>query len=116
MRLKIVMLSGVTRQNRHQVMADINDAISAAGGWVSNHSLFSNIAATVHFALSPGRFTTLSQRIAEIGVRLDEESIALLETLPDTPPLPEDEINASLNITFIHDEPDLSREVPAVPG
>ena len=116
MRTSMLMLSGVTRQNRHQVMADLNDAIASAGGWVSDHTLFSNIAATIRFALSPGRFQAFTEQMATIGIRLDDDSRAAIDALPDTPPTPEDERPAALALTFIHDEPDLRREIPAVPG
>ncbi|MEI2384314.1 hypothetical protein [Breoghania sp. JC706] len=110
------MLAGVTRTNRHQVSADINDAVMGVGGWIKSHTLFSNIATTFHFALPPDRLSTLRERMIEAGVRLDEESIAKLDAISKEPTSQPDEISASLNLTFIHAEPDLRRDVPSVPG
>lgn len=110
------MLSGVTHENRHQVSAAINDAVAGTGGWITNHTFFSNIATTFHFTTAPGNFSAFQARIFEAGVLLDDESIAKLSELEmKNSGLPE-EIPAALNVTFIHDEPELRREVPAVPG
>ncbi|WP_321338477.1 hypothetical protein [Breoghania sp.] len=115
-RSKILMLAGVTRKNRHQITADINDAVMGVGGWIKSHTLFSNIATTFHFALPPDRLSTLRERMVELGVRLDEESIAKLDAVSRESGSRADEIAASLNLTFIHTEPDLRRDVPHVPG
>lgn len=116
MRPKITMLSGVTHANRHQVSAEINDAVLAAGGWISNHTFFSNIATTFHAVLAPAGLAQFRDGVLAAGVSLDAESATKLDVLiANEKGLPE-EIPASLNVTFIHDEPDLRRDVPAVPG
>ena len=116
MRSKFVMLAGVTRRNRHEVMSEINDAVSAAGGWIVAHRLFSNIATTFQFALAADRFGDWQARIAMSGVSLDDDSKAAIAALQSLTSAADDEIQASLNVTFIHDEPDLRREIPSVPG
>lgn len=116
MRIPITMLTGVTRANRHQVSADINDGVIAAGGWVSDHTFFSNIATTFRVVLPPeglGRFRDL---VTAAGVHLDVDSEAAIDALLEKQKGLPEEIPASLNVTFIHDEPDLKREIPAVPG
>lgn len=110
------MLSGVTHENRHQVSADINDAVVAAGGWITDHTFFSNIATTFRAVLAPSGLAAFRDRIAAIGVHLDAESTEKLAALIENQRGLPEEIPASLNVTFIHDEPDLRREVPAVPG
>ena len=108
----MLLLSAVTRANRHEAFADIDDAIVALGGWVEGHSLFSNTAATFRLVL-PGRaFGALVGRLDAIQVRLDAESRSVIASLGAA----EAETAAALSVTFIHDEPELKREVPAVDG
>lgn len=111
-----LMLSAITRTNRHQVMAEINDAVMAAGGWVVGHTLFSNMATAFQLMLPSGRIGSFAQTLQALGVRFDEESLAQFGSLPAGAAQAEDEMPISLNVTFVHDEPDLRRDVPAVPG
>lgn len=116
MRPRITMLAGVTKANRHQVSADINDGVIAAGGWVTDHAFFSNIATTFRVVLPPEGLAQFRDLVTAAGVHLDDDSEAAIAALvAGKEGLPE-EVPASLNVTFIHDEPDLKREVPAVPG
>lgn len=110
------MMSGVTKADRHQVTADVNDAISGTGGWVINHTLFSNIAITIQFSLPSQRLVEFRDRVIAASVKLDDDSIAKVQAMAGRhSPKPID-IAASLNITFIHNEPDLRREISAIPG
>lgn len=116
MRLRIIMLSGVTHANRHQVTAAVNDAVVAAGGWVTDHTFFSNIATNFRMVLPPEGIARFRDLVVNAGVHLDDESDAVIgDLIAKEKGLPE-EIPASLNVTFIHNEPDLRREVPSVPG
>lgn len=116
MRPRIVMLSGVTRQNRHVVMSDLNDAILKAGGWVEGHSLFSNIATTFRLVLPVSALGLFREAVRDIGIALDDDSAAKLDDLGAGERSGDGEVRLTLNVTFIHDEPDLHRDVPAVPG
>jgi hypothetical protein len=116
MRPRIIMLTGVTHANRHQVTADVNDAVVSSGGWVTDHTFFSNIATNFRMVLAPAGLARFHELVLKAGVHLDEESeAALADLIAKEKGLPE-ELPASLNVTFIHNEPDLRREVPAVPG
>jgi hypothetical protein len=42
---------GTTRTERHKAIAGVSDAITAAGGWIVDHALFSNTAITIRFVL-----------------------------------------------------------------
>lgn len=116
MRPPRLMLSAVTRRNRHDAMADINDAVAAAGGWVEGHTLFSNIATTFRVFLPEGRIGAFADAVERLGVHVDAESRGKLASLVRGPSTTDDERALSLNLTFLHDEPDLRREVPMVPG
>ena len=110
------MISGVTRADRHQATADVNDAISAAGGLVVDYALFSNIAITIQFCLPSQKLDELRDRVIAASVKLDEDNIAEIQSVVERHlPNPVD-VTATLNITFIHNELDLRRKVPAVPG
>ena len=116
MRQEFLMISGVTKADRHQVTADVNDAISASGGWVVNHTMFSNIAITIQFSLPSLRLDELRDRVMAASVKLNDDSLAEILAIGEKR-LPEAaDVTATLSITFIHDEPDLRREIPAVPG
>lgn len=111
----IVRLTAFTRKNRHHSMADLDEAIADAGGWISAHTLFSNISASVAFSLPTGGLGDFLARATRAGITFDAGSRGRLMD-GDAPRQSGDDIPLSLNITFIHDEPDLRREVPAVPG
>jgi len=57
------MISGVTAAERYQATADVNGAISAAGGWVVDHTSFSNVAITIQFSLPSQRPDELRDRV-----------------------------------------------------
>lgn len=116
MRAPRLMLSAVTRRNRHDAMADINDAVAAAGGWVEGHTLFSNIATTFRVFLPEGGIAAFADAVERLGVHIDAESREKLASLSSGQSTGDDERSVSLNLTFIHHEPDLRREVPMVPG
>lgn len=113
MRPKRLMLEGISKRDRHQVIADIGAAVTSADGWVVNHTLFSNIAAAFQLSLPAGKLADFRAKLEAASVRLDAESLSRLEETTS----PEDvDIFVSLALTFIHNEPDLRREIPAVPG
>lgn len=112
---RLLMLSAVTRVNRHTAMQQINDLVVSCGGWIEGHTLFSNIAATFRFVLPAGRLEGFAGAVDAVGVHLDAASMqALGERVQAVAAAAE--VSGSLSVTFIHDEPDLRREIPAVPG
>lgn len=116
MRKNFLMISGVTKSDRHQVTADVNDAISTTGGWVVDHTLFSNVAINIRFSLPSQKLDEFKDRVIEASVRLDDDSLTEIRMTAEQHASKPADVTASLNITFIHNEPDLRREIPAVPG
>ncbi|MEM7025602.1 MAG: hypothetical protein AAF637_23925 [Pseudomonadota bacterium] len=116
MRQEFLMISATTAGNRQQVTADVSDIIAATGGWIINHTLFSNIAATIQFSLPSQGLDLFRQRVVAAGVRLNNEDLARIRAAIEKHATTLADTTVSLNITFIHDDPDLRREVPAVPG
>ena len=102
--MKIVRLSATTEVERNQALSEINAAISRHQGWIVNHTLLSNKAATLIFEMPAAAFGRLAADLTAFGVRVSADS-----------PLPEGgngDGRGIIAITFLHDEPDLKREVP----
>lgn len=113
---RMMMLAAVTRANRHEVFAQINDAAVGCGGWIEGHTLFSNIMVTFRFVLPADRLEAFLSRVDQAGVHLDQASLAALSAVAQPDGAGGGEVPGALAVTFVHDEPDLRREVPAVPG
>ncbi len=108
----ILMLAAVTKTSRHGVMSIVNDAVMVLGGWISGHELYGNMVTVFKFELAPKVLPALAERLDAAAIRLDDASRAAIAEAGETA----EEIPCALNVTFIHDEPDVKREVPAVPG
>lgn len=110
------MLSAVTKVNRHEAMGLINDAVVDCGGWVEGHTLLSNFATVFRFELPASGLQRFLEKMESLSVRLDEASLATATEVLRGKPSPDKELPLSLNVTFIHNEPDLKQTIPAVPG
>ena len=109
-------LLGVTRTERHKAITAVGDAIAAAEGWIVDHAMLSNTAITIRFVVPRRGLDEVQRLITAAGIRLDEASLAGVRQAVGDSGDGGDEIAASLNITFIHDEPDLLQVVPPIPG
>lgn len=109
-------LATVTRRDRHLATDQVADAVSAAGGWIDGHNQFSNKMTTLRFTLPASGLELLRRRLADIALGLTEETAAALDMAIAAGHDPEREVSASFQLTFIHDEPDLRIDIPAVPG
>jgi hypothetical protein len=118
---RFLQLKGVTRVGRHEMISRVRDAILQGGGYILDFHMFSNAAICINFevALSDvGKFYT---SLAATGLRLDHESHDLLAGCSRRlgglgEAAKAADVMGTLNITFIHDEPDLRIEVPPIPG
>jgi hypothetical protein len=116
MRPRRLVLSALSRRDRRAVVSDVNDAIQDRGGWVDNHTAFSNIAIALMFTLPEGAIRPFVEDLIHLGVSLDQDSLEAALGSEPTEGRGERDQGCALNITFIHDEPDLRRDIPAVPG
>jgi hypothetical protein len=113
-------LGGATRADRHEMISRVGEAILAAGGFVLDFHMFSNVAISINFEVAAVNVGKLHARLKETGLRLSEESNELLTGYPGEldglEAASRDAVVAgALQITFVHDEPDLRIEVPPIP-
>jgi hypothetical protein len=105
-----ISLSAVTKLERNFVTTMVMDEVSAQGGWVEDVHLFSNIMTNIRFVMKQDSLAPFVQVLAGVGLEIGGIS--------EIPPAGESstDINCSLQITFAHNERDLRREIPHVPG
>lgn len=116
-----LQLSGVTRVERHEMISLVGAAILEGGGYVLDFHMFSNAAICINFEAPAGSIGKLYSSLNATGLRLSRESHELLANCRDERDgLGERaaavDVAGTLQITFIHDEPDLRIEVPPIPG
>lgn len=105
-----ISLSAVTKLERNFVTTLVMDEISAQGGWVEDVHLFSNIMTNIRFVMKQDSFAPFVTALSDVGLEISGMS--------EDPTASDSNIDASgsLQITFVHEEPDLSREIPKIPG
>lgn len=108
--MAIVMLSAVTRVERKAATSFVFDTVNRLGGWIDDVHMYSNLMNTIRFTLPAGAFADLVAALEAEAILV--EPSASLGDLRD----PAAERMGTLQLTFIHDEPDLKRDVPSVPG
>jgi len=112
-------INAVTRENRDEMMIRVRTAISASGAWIVDVKLFSNVSVCFSFELPSSRAGHLREALLATELHLTKESDDLLSSLPG-PGFDacesQGDIAGTLQITFIHSEPDLKIDVPRIPG
>jgi hypothetical protein len=103
------------------MIARVRTAISASGAWVVDVKLFSNVSVCFNFEVPGRRLTQFREALAATGLHLTKESYNSFAGLLDHDESAADgsqttDIAGSLQITFIHNDPDLKIEVPPIPG
>ena len=108
--MAIVMLSAVTRVERKAATSFVFDTVNRLGGWIDDTRMYSNLMNTIRLTPPAGAFAELVTVLSEAGIAVDPpEGLGQIRD-------PAAERMATLQLTFIQDEPDLKREIPAVPG
>jgi len=110
-------INGVTRADRHLVIAQLRDAVNDSGGWITDFHVFSNHSLCINFEIAARDVPALTSILASIKLLLTDESAdALAHYREIAPPGGADEVAGTLQVSFVHDEPDLRIEVPPIPG
>lgn len=110
--MRFARLSAVTQVERNAATTQAADAISRCGGWIVDFTMFSNAMTTLRFEAPAARLPELAATLDAAEIALDADSRAALAAgFGDV-----GEIPGTLQLVFVHDEPDLRREVPPIPG
>ncbi|USG60561.1 hypothetical protein NBZ79_15450 [Sneathiella marina] len=97
-------LSIVTKVERNMALSQIRDCVSAQGGWITDHSLFSNRAATLNVEMPLAALPGFMAALNEAGFTAKTDAALPAGETGDC--------RGSLSITFIHGDPDLKQAVP----
>ena len=109
-------LFGWTTSPRHEVTRCVTDVVSAVGGFVLETQRFSNVALMLRIQVQRSRCSELAVLLADCALDLDGDSVNELVTNAERDADRGGDVTATLSIRFVHDEPDLRIETPAVPG
>lgn len=115
-------LEGFTRDDRHAMISRVREAFNASSASIVDFKMFSNVSLSIIFELPARRLIELSNALAATGLRLSDDSRELMAQRQqryaegEAEPPQQDEFKGALQITFIHHEPDLRLDVPAIPG
>ncbi|KAA0597950.1 hypothetical protein J2848_001563 [Azospirillum lipoferum] len=93
----------VVAMDRNGALTAVADALGAAGGWIVDHTLFSDVMATIRFSLPGDRTGAFEAALADAGLTVDPapgRSDAV-------------ELNGAITLTFTQGTGDLRRDVPA---
>lgn len=112
---QFLRLDGFTKAERIQMTSRVSEAINQAGAWITDFHQYSNILICINFEVPSANLERLAVTLQETDLHLSQESMEQLMFTNDLT-LKQEELIGTLQITFVHDEPDLLREVPAVPG
>jgi hypothetical protein len=117
---RFLQLYGITRVNRNEMIWRVKEAILKGDAYILDFHMFSNKAVCINFEVAVGDIQKLYSALRQEAF-LDQESHCLLgECCNQLPQLGESarakNVTGTLNITFIHNEPDLRIEVPPIPG
>jgi len=96
------------------MIARARNAITDSGGWILDAKLFSNVSINLCFEIPASRMGSLLDALELIELHLSPSSLESIAQHRSEEP--SGDIAGSLQITFIHDEPDLRIQVPAIPG
>ncbi|ACV64598.1 hypothetical protein Dtox_3905 [Desulfofarcimen acetoxidans DSM 771] len=111
---RFIRINGQTREDRHDMISKVNTAISNSGAWILNFKMFSNRLINILFEVPTNNIDKLYASLLDTGLELYEESKALLEECSNQQKYVNDDfdIAGTLQVTFIHNEPDLKIDVP----
>jgi hypothetical protein len=114
-----IRINAFTRADRNEVILLASEAINSSGGWLIDSKLFSNVSINFNFEIEMKNVERLYRALDVIDIRLTEKSRAALEVLTQSASnadAPAGDVVGTLQITFIHNEPDLRIEIPPIPG
>ncbi|HYC06074.1 MAG TPA: hypothetical protein VED40_22485 [Azospirillaceae bacterium] len=95
-----------TAMERNAAITATEEAVVGCGGWLVDHSLFSDAMATLNIALPADQSGALGHALAAAGLKPEAPP-------PETMGAADSEIMGQITLTFTAGTGDLRREVPA---
>jgi hypothetical protein len=110
----LLHLGGFTRADRLRSVALIRDAINGTNGWITDFHEFSNLSICIEFEIPEASLPSLTAKLISSEISFNSRTERTVRSLQiGTAGEP---VQCTLQVLFIHDEPDLRRTVLAVPG
>ena len=103
--MKFLRVSIFTRMDRNEAIAKVNEVIGECGGWIVNHALFSNLMITINFELPSDQAVSFIENLDHMKLSPEVEY--------GMPEVKEEDLRGQIMVSFIHNDPDLKRDVPA---
>ena len=94
----------VVAMDRNAALGVVTDALGTAGGWIVDHTLFSDVMVTIRFALPGDRTAVFERALADAGLTVDPAAVGDAGA---------EELNGAITLTFAKGTGDLRRDVPA---
>jgi hypothetical protein len=113
-RPNLLQLNGFTRVDRLTSVGRLRDAIIDSHGWVTNFHEFSNLSICIEFEIPIEHLPLLAEALLAAEVKLKPKTESSLFSFGSE--MASGPIQCTLQVLFIHNEPDLRRKVLAVPG
>jgi hypothetical protein len=118
---RILRINASTREDRIEMTSRAERTILESGGWILDFKQFSNVSVCINFEIPAKNIDKLRLSIKAIDLHLSngsDEALASYSRTQDQPGagFEESDVSGTLQITFIHNEPDLRRHIPAIPG
>ncbi|HET6512038.1 MAG TPA: hypothetical protein VFH43_07600 [Candidatus Kapabacteria bacterium] len=100
-------INATTDRERYGITKEIQDALTRNGGYVLDSHLYSNISTVLNIEIPGTAIDELLNELEALGMRIKCER-----------PRGESDqdVRGTLQITFVHNDPDIRHEVPMVPG
>lgn len=96
----------IIRTDRNAAIQSAGDAVLQAGGWITNHFIYSDTRAVLNFQIPADKTGELGRRLLEKGVKAGPEEI------PETMGSQSSEVFGQLGLTFPEGKGDMKHEVP----
>ena len=111
---RFLQLNGFTRAERIKCVALLRDAIVDNRGWILDFNQYSNLSICIGFEMPMASLPALAKSLLDAEVGLSSRTEQMLQGIEAGQP--DESAQCTLQVLFIHDEPDLRRTVLAVPG
>lgn len=110
----ILRLSASTRVDRNEIISKVQETCASHSAWITDYHLFSNVAMNIQFEVATQKLNDWIEALTEVGLRFGTRSMEQVKARPREGVL--EEYKGTLEITFIHDKPDMRQIIPSVPG